>query len=103
MGSETTQFGEASNAREYLEALEQAAGIYAALREDVEEIAERLVGLDLSQRVILDLDAITEALSEAHGAAENAHSAFMDEYGDLLEFVESGKNVPGLDPFFGES
>lgn len=102
MVAETTYFAEASNAREYLDALDQVQGLYASLREDVEEIAERLAGLDLSQGVTIDLDSIAQALNTAEGAADDAKTAFENEYGALLELIESGTTVPGIDPFFGD-
>jgi hypothetical protein len=102
MSGETTYLGEVTNAREYLDALEQVEGLYAGLREDAEEVVELLSGLDLSQGVTIDLDTIVEHLHTAENAASDARKAFEDEYGDLLEFVESGKTVPGLDPFFAD-
>jgi len=100
MSGETTQFGEVTNAREYLEALEQAEGLYAALREDIESVVELLAGLDLSLGVTDDLDTVVEHLRTAENAASDARSVFETEYGSLIEFVESGETVPGLDPFF---
>jgi hypothetical protein len=102
MSGETTQFGEVTNARRYLEALEQVEGLYASLREDVESVAELLGGLDLADGVTSALDWIGEALYTAENAASNARTDFENEYGDLIEFVESGKTVPGLDPFFAD-
>jgi len=102
MCGETTQFGEVTNAREYLEALEQAEGLYAALREDIESVIELLGGLDLADGVTSALDSIGEALHTAENAASEARTDFENEYGDLLEFVESGKTVPGLDLFFAD-
>lgn len=102
MSGETTYFGDATNAREYLDALDQVQGLYAALREDVEEIVERLSGLDLSDGVTNDLDSIVENLSAAENSASEAKTSFENEYGPLLELIESGTTVPGIDPFFGD-
>jgi hypothetical protein len=102
MSSEATQLGEVTNARELLDALEQVEGLYAALREDVETVNETLVGLDLDQSVTTCLDSVEEHLHTAENAISDARTAFENEYGALLELVESGTKVPGLDPFFAD-
>jgi len=100
MSGRTTYLGEVTNAREYLEALEQVEGLYASLREDVESVAELLGELD--QVAVFALDLIGEALHTAEDAASNARTDFETKYGDLIKFVESGKTAPGLAPFFAD-
>jgi hypothetical protein len=48
------------------------------------------------------LDSIVENLSAAENSASEAQLDFENEYGPLLELIESGTTVPGIDPFFGD-